>query len=277
MLKSVLRGKLSEEEIIRLSSSFDVIGDIAIIKIPNELSSKENLIGEQILSNVKNLKTVLKQNSDVEGEYRTRSVSLIAGDEKYETIYKESGVSMKVDVRTVYFSPRLSTERLRIRSMVKEGEHILNMFAGVGTFSFVIAKTADCQIESVDKNPEAVRLAIESIKLNKRLKGKVNPILGDAKEFAESHRGEFDRILMPLPERSRDFLKAAVESSKCNSGAMIHYYVHVPEDQFLDERWINRHLEGINLGRDFQIRTWKKVREVGPRYIQAVADISLFE
>ena len=276
MLKSVLRGKLSDKEIIQLSSSFDVIGDIAIIKIPKELSSKENLIGEQILGNVKNVKTVLKQNSDVEGEYRTRNVSLIAGKEKYETIYKESGVSIKVDVRSVYFSPRLSTERLRIRSMVKEGEHILNMFAGVGTFSFVIAKTTDCQIESIDKNPEAVRLALESIKLNKRLEGNVNPILGDAKEFAESHSGEFDRILMPLPERSKDFLKAAVESSKRNSVAMIHYYVHVPENQFLEKGWINRHLEGINLGRDFQVRTWKKVREVGPRYIQAVADISLF-
>ncbi|MDA4112213.1 MAG: class I SAM-dependent methyltransferase family protein, partial [Thaumarchaeota archaeon] len=214
MLKSVLRGKLSEEEINWLSSSFDVIGSIAIIKIPDELSSKEKMIGEEILDNVRNVKTVLKQNSDVEGEYRTRSVRLIAGEDNYETIYKESGISLKVDVRSVFFSPRLSTERLRIRALVKEGEHIFNMFAGVGTFSFVIAKTTTCEIESVDKNPDAVRLSKESLKLNKRLKGKVNPILADAREFAETNRGQFDRILMPLPERSRDFLRAAEQSSK---------------------------------------------------------------
>src|SRR5579872_3167032 len=153
MLKSLLRGKLSEEEIEQLSSSFDVIGDIAIIKIPDALKNREDLIGEEILRNVKNVKTVMKQGSDVSGEYRIRKVSLIAGDEKYETIYKESGISIRVDVRFVYFSPRLSTERLRLRELVQQGEHIFNMFAGVGTFSFVIAKTKECVVESVDKNP----------------------------------------------------------------------------------------------------------------------------
>jgi tRNA (guanine37-N1)-methyltransferase len=275
MLKSLLRGKLSDEETKLLTSSFDVIGDIAIIKIPDELQAKENLIGEEILRNVKNVKTVFKQDSDVSGEYRIRNVSLIAGEEKFETIYRESAVAIKVDVRYVYFSPRLSTERLRLRDLVQNGERIFNMFAGVGTFSFVIAKTRVCTIESVDINPDAIRLATESLKLNKRLVGKVNPILADATQFAEDHPGEFDRILMPLPERSQEFLPAAVLSSKRDSEVVIHYYVHVPEEQFFDKSWITRHLEQIGLQREFEVRVWKKVREVGPRYIQAVADIHL--
>lgn len=271
MLKDALRGHLTNKEISVLSSSFDVIGDIAIIKIPQELNSKEGLIGEEILSNLKNVRTVLKQASDIKGEYRIREVTLIAGEEKYETLYKESGLVFRVNVKTAYFSPRLSTERLRIRSLVSEGEHVLNMFAGVGTFSFVIAKTLKSEVDSIDINPEAIRLANESLKLNKKLKGAVNPILADAQDFALSHPETYDRIIMPLPERAFEYLPSALISAK--SSGVVHYYIHVSEEDYLDANWIQDHLQGLNLGKKFTVDRWKKVREVGPRYIQAVADI----
>ena len=273
MLKDALRGHLNDDEISSLSSSFDVIGDIVIIKIPHELLSKERLIGEEILRKMKNVKTVMKQDSDVKGEYRTREVSLIAGEEKYETLYKESGLRFRVNVKTAYFSPRLSTERLRIRMLVNEGEHIFNMFAGLGTFSFVIAKSVRCEVDSVDINPEAIRLARDSLRLNKKLKGVVNPILADARDFAKSHYGIYDRILMPLPERASEFLTSAVDSAK--PGAMIDYYVHVSEDDYYNENWIQCHLKLMNLQKNYKVANWRKVREVGPRYIQAVADIRL--
>ncbi|MDG6922493.1 MAG: class I SAM-dependent methyltransferase family protein [Nitrososphaerota archaeon] len=275
MLKDALRGSLSEQEIAALSSSFDVIGDIAIVKIPPELKSKEKLISEHILAKMKSVKTVLKQDTPVGGEFRTRAVSFIGGEEKFETIYKESGLVFKVNVQTAYFSPRLSTERLRIRALVSDGEKIFNMFAGIGTFSLIIAKTKSCVVESVDKNTEAIRLAFDSLKLNKKLKGTVHPILADAKEFAFQHVGAFDRVLMPLPERVDEFLESAVLSARKDRRATIHYYCHVPEDKFRDIEWIGKHLEESNIGRKYEITTWKRVREVGPRLIQAVADIEL--
>src|SRR5271169_522164 len=149
MLKESLRGVLDPAEIAELSSAFDLVGDIAIIKIPDALRSKQELIGEQILHHMKNVTTVLRQSSDVQGEFRTRDLELIAGEEKFETIYKESNCRFKVNLRGVYFSPRLSTERLRITELVREGELIFNMFAGLGTFSFIIAKTKRCVIDSV--------------------------------------------------------------------------------------------------------------------------------
>lgn len=275
MLKEALRDHLSDEEINSLSSAFDVVGDIAIVKIPWELQTKEKLIGEQILHRMKNVKTVLKQDSDVKGEYRTRDLTFVSGEERYETTYKESGLLFRVNVSSAYFSPRLSTERLRIRSLVSDGEQIFNMFAGVGTFSMIIAKTKKCEVDSVDINPEAIRLAMETLKLNKRMAGTVRPLLADAKVFALQHEGLYDRILMPLPERSAEFLNEAVFSAKKEPGPVIHYYVHVPEENFYDEKWILNHLIEKKLPRKFEIKNWKKVREVGPRFIQAVADILL--
>lgn len=275
MLKDALRGVLSDQEIASLSSSFDVVGDIAIAKIPPELKTKEKMIADQILKKMKSVKTVLKQDSPVSGEYRTRELSYVGGEEKFETIYKESGLLFKVNVKSAYFSPRLSTERLRIRALVSDGERIFNMFAGVGTFSLIIAKTKNCVVESVDKNPEAIRLAMDSLKLNKKMKGIVHPVLADAKEFAKENSGLFDRVLMPLPERADEFFANAVQSARKDSKAVIHYYCHVPEETFRESGWIRKHVLELGLDRRFEISTWKKVREVGPRLIQAVADVEL--
>ncbi|MHB8567819.1 MAG: class I SAM-dependent methyltransferase [Nitrososphaerales archaeon] len=274
MLKEALRGVLEESELIELSSAFDVIGDIAIIKIPKSLESRSSLIGEQIIERMKNVSTVLSQESDISGEFRVRELSFVAGEERYETIYKESECRFKVNVRSVYFSPRLSTERLRIASLANDGEKIFNMFAGLGTFSFIIAKQKECIIDSVDKNPEAVRLAFESLKLNRKLKGVVRPVLADASEFARKHKGDYDRVIMPLPERSFEFLEDAINSTR--KEAIIHYYVHVPLKDFKETSWIENHLEKVvKSKRRYKVRNWKRVREVGPRYIQAVADIAL--
>jgi tRNA (guanine37-N1)-methyltransferase len=274
MLREALSLVLDKKEIGLLSSSFDVIGDIAIIKIPNELSSREGLIASQILRSMKNVRTVLKQSSDVQGEYRIRDLDYLGGVEKYETIYKESGCHFWLNVKDVYFSPRLSTERERIVSLVKDGEHVLNMFAGIGTFSIRIAKVRRCEIESVDKNPKAIEFATKSLKLNGRLIGKVNPILAEADAYVESHKATFDRIIMPLPERAKEFLEPAFESARDH--ATIHYYLHVPEKEFQDENWIQHHLSSIRLSKKYEILKWKKVREVGPRYIQAVADLLIY-
>jgi tRNA (guanine37-N1)-methyltransferase len=271
MLKEALKDTLPQKELSMLSSAFDLIGDIAIIKIPETLVHREGLIGRELIRRMKRIRTVLKQTTDVQGEYRTRGLSLIAGEEKYETLYKENGCLFKVNVRTAYFSPRLSTERERLAEIVSPEESIFNMFAGVGTFSIIIAKKKSCTIESVDKNPEAIRLANESLALNGKLKGVVIPRLSDAKEFAKRRVSVFDRILMPLPERSDEFLDCAFSSAK--KGATIHYYVHVPMEKFKVHDWIACHLEDLSLTRQYTIKNWKKVREIGPRYIQAVADI----
>ena len=76
----------------------------------------------------------------MKGEFRTRDLEIIAGDDKTETEYKESGCRFIVDVRKAFFSPRLSSERMRISELVNDGEVIVNMFGGIGMFSIIAAK-----------------------------------------------------------------------------------------------------------------------------------------
>ena len=62
------------------------------------------------------------RSSDVEGDFRTRNLEILAGEDNTETEYKEFGCKFTVDVENAFFSPRLSTERERIANLIQDGE-----------------------------------------------------------------------------------------------------------------------------------------------------------
>ena len=51
---------------------------------------------------------------------------------------------------------------------VRDGEEILDMFAGIGPFSLSIARWHNCTIHAIDSNPDAVYYMQQSIQLNQR-------------------------------------------------------------------------------------------------------------
>jgi tRNA (guanine37-N1)-methyltransferase len=180
MLKAVLQKKLEISELENLCSSFDIIGSIAIIKIPETLASKKKLIADTLIDQIKTVKSVFCQVSGVEGDFRLRKLVLLSGENTTITQYREHGCVFKVDVMNTYFSPRLSTERLRISKLIRPDEVIVNMFAGVGTFSIIIShNNKSAKIYSIDSNPIAYDLCKENIQIN-NVVGNVFPILGDA-------------------------------------------------------------------------------------------------
>jgi tRNA (guanine37-N1)-methyltransferase len=223
-IKDALMPILSDDELEQLTTSFDIIGDIAIVEVPDALEQKENEIGQALLKVHGNLKTVLKKLSAMEGEYRVRRLSCIAGEDRTETVYREHGVSMKLDLAKVYFSVRLSTERKRISELVSPGEKVLVLFAGVGPFAFVIAKDhPDARVTAVEINPEAVRFMRENIELNRF--SNIEVLGGDARNFQYD---DYDRIVMPLPHSAEQFLDLAHNAVK--PGGTIHFYSIVESD-----------------------------------------------
>jgi tRNA (guanine37-N1)-methyltransferase len=276
MLKEILQERLDRTELEQLSSSFDIIGTIAIIKIPETLTSKKKLIGDTLLDKIRPVKSVFCQVSAIEGDYRLRKLELISGDSSPITLYKEHGCAFKVDIINTYFSPRLSTERLRIANLTGPNEVIVNMFGGVGTFSIIISRyNKSAKIYSIDSNPMAIDMCKHNIEINK-LTGKVIPILGDAKHAINKNlKGVATRVLMPLPEKARDFVDAAV-SSLANSRGMVHYFCHVGADNRKDalQSGLNNTIESFSKF-NHSIRNVRVVREVGPRFYQIVSDVHI--
>src|SRR2546428_13057038 len=126
MLKQAMSGVLTEKEMGELYGAFDQIGEIIILRIPESLLLKKKMIGKVLLEKVKTAKSVFYQSSPVSGDFRTRKLELLAGEDKTETEYKEHGCRFKVDVEKAFFSPRLSTERDRIANLIKDGETVIN-------------------------------------------------------------------------------------------------------------------------------------------------------
>ena len=273
VLKKALENILSDEDIKDLVSAFDQIGDIIIVRIPDSLISKKKIIGKALLEQVKTAKTVFHQSSPVEGDFRTRNLELIEGDEKTETEYRENGCRFIVDVEKAFFSPRLSTERERISNLVNDHDVIINMFGGVGMFSLLAAKKKSCTVYNIDINPVASKLCEENIKLNK-LKGKVISLNGDAtKIIKEQLQDKADRVLMLLPERSDEFLDTAISSLKKNG--VIHYYSHIHAEKKQDAPKLSEeHFLNINKIQ-VDILDSRVVRPVGPRFYQTVVDIKI--
>jgi tRNA (guanine37-N1)-methyltransferase len=277
MLKNVLSSILAPDEVAQVYSAFDQIGDIIIIKIPDDLMPKKRLIADTILANVKTAKAVFAQVSPVKGDYRVRDLEFAAGENRTITEHREHGCRFKVDVAKTYFSPRLSTERLRIASMVGEHETIVNMFAGVGTYSILMTKiNKTCKVYSIDSNIVAVELCEVNARLN-RVQDRVVSIYGDAAKVIKGKLvGQADRVLMPLPERAKEFVESAALALK--KKGVIHYFTHIKADSknaSQDLALQNVHSAFRKYNHDVQkIRV---VREVGPRIYQIVADISVRE
>ncbi len=208
-----------------LPASYDTVGTIAVVKMSPEIRPYAAKIGKAILTTQTSIKTVCLD-SGVVDEFRTRDVEVVAGDKTTETVHREYGLTIKVDLRKAFFSPRLSTERQIVAKQVKDDEVVIDMFSGVGPFALMIAKFGRPRvIYAIDMNPDAIELMQENIVLNKV--ETVKPILGDARqEIVKLEKA--DRIIMNLPHDAKEFIEPAMGALR--PGGIIHYYEIMEED-----------------------------------------------
>lgn len=254
-LKDYLKGKIVDSKIEEIKGSFDIIGDVVILEIPENLEEYKHLIGEAALK-FTTRKAIYRKKSEIKGIIRTRELEYIAGEDISETVHQEFGCKLLLDVKKVYFSPRLATERKRVADSVKDGEVIVDMFAGVAPFPILIARSHDVTIYSIDINPDAYYYAKKNIVLNK-VENKVIPILGDVRQVLADKEIKADRIIMNLPGTAYEFLDSAFESIK--DGGIIHYYEFAEDSQKLVER-----LEKAAYPRKIEVLSKRKVRSRSP-------------
>jgi len=222
LLKEELKDKLSEEELSLLPSSYQKIGDILIINLKDELVRYEKKIGRILLERIPHTRTVCRKEGPILGETRKPKIKVIAGDENTETVHKEHGILFKLDVVKIMFAKGNLNERKRIARLVRDGEIIIDMFAGIGYFSLGVAKFANPKkIFSIEINPVAFHYLHENIKLNK-VEDKIEPILGDCREIIPRLGRIADRVIMGLLPSCKEFLPYALDVVKY--GGIIHYH-----------------------------------------------------
>jgi len=223
-LKELLETKMTKKQLALVPSSFDIIGSkekaVAVIDIPKELNKKQNLIGKALMQKHKNVKTVLMKVSKRKGLYRLTSCKIIAGSRNTVVIHKESGCRFMLDPCKVYFSPRESTERMRLAKEIQKNEAVMIFFAGAGPLAVIIGKHAKPEkIIGIEINKKAVEFYKKNAVLNK-IDSEI--VCGDVKTKAKHFYEKCDRVIMPLPEKAIDFVPFALKCLKRNG--VCHFY-----------------------------------------------------
>jgi len=282
VLRRIAEEVIGADKARRLWGRLEIVGDIAVIKSSAIAEGKDEIlpeeyeaIAEELMKRFKYVRSVWLATAPMTGDYRLRGLRHLAGEKRTVTVYKEHGCSFKVDIARVFVTPRLSYEHSRIASLVRPGEVVVNMFAGVGLFSVIIAKKSSPRVvHSIDINPYAYRYMIENIKLN-GVEDLVIPHLGDAAQVVEEMLvGVADRVLMPLPELALDYTVYAVKALRDGRGT-IHFYLHkrIPRGGnpvVSAITAVKNRLGG--LGVELHSADGRIVRKVGPRAYQVVVD-----
>jgi len=206
--------------------SFDRFGNIALVKFSRDVKIKDKKeFANKLLNENPAMRTVLEKVGGFKGRLRKQETKYLLGEKTKEVLYKENGCVFRFNIDKTYFSPRLSNERKEIAGLIKKGEEVLVMFAGVAPFPIVIARNSKAEkIFSVEINKEASKYAEMNIELNK-VRNRVEIFQGDVKRIADKfHKNgkKFDVIVMPRPQLKESFLHEAFILSKKNT--RIYYY-----------------------------------------------------
>ena len=209
-------------------TDYDILGNIAIIK--GEKKTKEQLLSEaKELLKRGSIKTILRRATNVSGRLRTIKTKHLLGKKTLIAEHKENGITLKFNVETCYFSPRLSNERKLISEKINANDKVLVMFAGVGVYPIVIYKyTKPEKIVGVELGRECCKFFSENLLINKIPEGKIDVIQGDVKRKVNEGLGKFDVVIMARPNLKETFLKYGLLASR--KGTKLYYYGFCKDD-----------------------------------------------
>jgi len=262
-LYDVLKEKIPRELWEKIPRRYKIVGDIILVKVPDELEKYKRVIGEELLRLHPRCKAVWRDKGK-QGMLRKPNVELLAGEGSV-TVHKENGCLFKLDVTKVMFSVGNQGERMRMAKIVEEGEIVVDMFAGIGYFSIPIAvHSKPKSVYAIEINPDSYEFLLENIELN-GVKS-VIPILGDSMHVTPEEVA--DRVIMGHLF-CHDFLPTAIRALR--GEGIIHYHESVPEAV------INRPIERVKracerMGRRVKILNFRKVKNYSPGVVHVVVD-----
>ncbi|XP_004540612.2 tRNA (guanine(37)-N(1))-methyltransferase [Maylandia zebra] len=199
-----------------VTSAFSRVGHIAHMNLRDHQLTYKNLIGQVIMDKNPGVTCVVNKTNIIDSTYRNFKMEVLAGEENMVAKVKENGVTYEFDFSRVYWNPRLSTEHQRVVQLVKRGDTVFDIFAGVGPFAIPAARLG-ASILANDLNPESYRWLQHNCKLNK-VESKVRAFNLDGRAFI---RGPLKQelpvlmrgtsaihVVMNLPALALDFLDA---------------------------------------------------------------------
>jgi len=280
-LREKLQNSLPEHLLTLLPSGMQLISSIAILNLKKELYEYKSAIGNAVMELLPSLTAVWVRTGKISGQFRTpEGLEHVCGLKETELIHHENKILYKFDFTQIMFAQGNVSERKFLPELVKSGENIVDMFAGIGYFSLGIAKYAKPrQIYAIELNPVSYKYLTENIHINKLTKI-ITPIHGNCAEEVPklAEQGIFaDRIIMGVFPAPYEYLKNALcvvkpvelaintnfQTFLEQTSNKPHYDVY---NSFNDFSNSILHFEGVVMGRDFTeffINVQKEIQPLG--------------
>uniref|UniRef100_A0A8C4VDD3 tRNA (guanine(37)-N1)-methyltransferase n=1 Tax=Gopherus evgoodei TaxID=1825980 RepID=A0A8C4VDD3_9SAUR len=238
--EEILRAVLPEGQDV--TSGFTRIGHIAHLNLRDHQLPYKHLIGQVIIDKNPGITCSVNKINIIDNTYRNFQMEVLAGEANMITKTRENYITYEFDFSKVYWNSRLSTEHGRIIELLKPGDVLFDVFAGVGPFAIPAAKKK-CSVFANDLNPESYKWLLHNCKLNKvdkKIK-KFNMdgrdfLLGPVKEeltkelsLLTKERKNTLHIVMNLPALAIEFLdvfKHFLDGKPCSTDLLptVHCY-----------------------------------------------------
>jgi tRNA wybutosine-synthesizing protein 2 len=218
-----LRESAGERPALEMPDGYHRLGRVLLLRLPPSYRPYAPVIARAWQEEL-GVDTVLNQVGPVDGEFREPQVELWGG-EGTETEVREYGVRWRFDAARIMFAAGNRTERRRARTLVRPGERVVDLFAGIGYFAIPAALSGPAtRVLAVEKNSLAFHYLTENLVRN-GVAGQVETVRGDNRAL-ELSRGAADRVFLGYLPDSLPWIPRSVELLR-ESGGWVHAHTVV--------------------------------------------------
>ncbi len=274
-LSEELSNLLTVSELSLLPRGFQTLGDVIILKLKPELFNKKEIIGKAYLGLLPSIRSIYLNKGKITGAFREpEEIEFLAGINNPIVEHKEHGITYRFDITKIMFSKGNLKERKILATLVKDGEIVVDMFAGIGYFSLPIGKHSNAKkIYSIEINPNSFKFLIENIKIN-HLEEKIVPISGNCKEevLKLSDSGiKADHVVMGVFPAPIDYIKTALTLTK-EKGTIFHFEGVVEKEDYMS---LFNEFNDVAMSQSYicDLKSYRIVKSYGPKLYHVVLDI----
>jgi len=268
--RDALQAGWSEGEAAILPDRWERLGRVLLLRVPEGLRARETEMAG-LYARVLQVGAVLAEEGPVSGVERRPSVRLVWG-EGTATVHREHGVEYAFDAARQMFSKGNVGERLRMGRTVRDGETVVDMFAGIGYFALPMAVLGSPRrVHAVEIDPEAHAHLVSNVERN-GVGGVVEPVLGDCRDAAP--RGVADRVVMGYVGGTEAFLDAAM-GVLGPGGGVVHLHEKYGIEEVPDRPMAAVAAAAEAAGRAARLLGWREVKSYAPAIVHAVVDVEV--
>lgn len=254
-----------------IPDGYERMGPVLVLRLPEKLRPSFEEIAKAFADEIPGVRRVLRHAGSVQGEFREPNNEHLWG-EAIEACVREHGTVYRFDPVRLLFSRGNKTERSRMASLVRPGERVADLFAGIGYFAIPAARAdRSVRVQAVERNPAAFEF-LERNLVENHVESQVTRALGDNRNVALAER-TFDRVFLGYLPTAVPWIPRALRLLDGSGTLHVHLVADAQDAIGQAERIVRSALEDAG-AREIGL-SMREVKAYGPGRTHVVVDASV--